>query len=292
MAFFIAASGCNAAPGRKAIDRADARKAPKMKLKLDANGNVVLQDGKPVYVLDDGREVAHDAAATVAKISSLNGEAMSHRQAKEAAEAALKPFKDAGITDAGAAAEALQTMANIKTGDLTTAAKVQEIKDAATRSANEAVAAATRAAEEKQRELTEQNAKLTQDLNNHIIGGSFTGSKFIADKLAIPPDIAQKVFGDRFKVDGGKLVPLDAAGNPIFSATNHGNYADFDEAIQVMVGQYPNKDMILKGSGASGGGAGGGKANPGGKEIPRSQFFAMAPQAQAEAIKGGAVVTD
>lgn len=53
-----------------------------MKLKLDANGNAVLQDGKPVYILDDGREVAHDAAATVAKISSLNGEAMSHRQAK------------------------------------------------------------------------------------------------------------------------------------------------------------------------------------------------------------------
>lgn len=264
-----------------------------MKLKLDANGNVVLQDGKPVYILDDGREVAHDAAATVAKISSLNGEAMSHRQAKEAAEAALKPFKDAGITDAAAAAEALQTVSNIKSGDLTTAAKVQEIKDAATRSANEAVAAATRAAEEKQRELTEQNAKLTQDLNNHIIGGSFTGSKYIAEKLAIPADIAQKVFGDRFKVDGGKLVPLDQAGNPIFSATNHGNHADFDEAIQVMVGQYANKDMILKGSGASGGGAGGGNGGGGGgKQIPRSQFFGMSPQAQADAIKGGAVVTD
>ncbi|UQV43664.1 hypothetical protein KIV45_17160 [Janthinobacterium lividum] len=99
-----------------------------MKLKLDANGNVALQDGKPVYILDDGREVADAAAATVAEISSLNGEAMSHRQAKEAAEAALKPFKDA--------AAASQTMANINSGDLTTAAKVQEIKDAATRSAN------------------------------------------------------------------------------------------------------------------------------------------------------------
>lgn len=279
--------------GRKAIDRADARKALKMKLKLDANGNAVLQDGKPVYILDDGREVAHDAAATVAKISSLNGEAMSHRQAKEAAEAALKPFKDAGITDAAAAAEALQTMANIKTGDLTTAAKVQEIKDAATRSANEAVAAATRAAEEKQRELTEQNTKLTQDLNNHIVGGSFTGSKFIADKLAIPADIAQKVFGDRFKVESGKLVPLDSNGNPIFSATNHGNHADFDEAIQVMVSQYPNKDKILKGSGASGGGASGGSGGAGGaKSISRAQFDAMDGASRAAAMKGGATISD
>lgn len=264
-----------------------------MKLKLDANGNVVVQDGKPVYVLDDGREVPHDAAATVAKISSLNGEAMSHRQAKEAAEAALKPFKDAGLTDAAAAAEALQTVANIKTGDLTTAAKVQEIKDAATRSANEAVAAATRAAEEKQRALTEQNAKLTQDLNNHIVGGSFTGSKFIAEKLAIPADIAQKVFGDRFKVDGGKLVPMDQQGNPIFSATNHGNHADFDEAIQVMVSQYANKDMILKGSGASGGGAqGGGTSTGGGKTMTRAQFDAASPSARMEFSKAGGNVTD
>lgn len=264
-----------------------------MKLKLDANGNAVLQDGKPVYVLDDGREVAHDAAATVAKISSLNGEAMSHRQAKEAAEAALKPFKDAGIEDAAAAAAALQTMANINSGDLTTAAKVQEIKDAATRSANEAVAAATRAAEEKQRALTEQNAKLTGDLNNHIIGGSFASSKFIAEKLAIPADMAQTFFGSRFKVDGGKLVPLDQQGNPIFSSTNHGNHADFDEAIQVMVGQYANKDMILKGSGASGGGAQGGGAGAGGsKTIPRAQFDSMSQGDRAAAFRAGAAVVD
>lgn len=279
--------------GQKAIHEGGCPESHQMKLKLDANGNAVLQDGKPVYILDDGREVAHDAAATVAKISSLNGEAMSHRQAKEAAEAALKPFKDAGIEDAAAAAAALQTMANINSGDLTTAAKVQEIKDAATRSANEAVAAATRAAEEKQRTLTEQNTKLTNDLNDHIIGGSFASSKFISEKLAIPADMARTFFGSRFKVDGGKLVPMDQQGNPIFSSTNHGNHADFDEAIQVMVGQYANKDMILKGSGASGGGAGGGKAGSGGgKEIPRSQFFTMPPQAQADAIKGGAVVTD
>lgn len=32
-----------------------------MKLKLDDNGNAVLQDGKPVYVHDDGKEIAFDA---------------------------------------------------------------------------------------------------------------------------------------------------------------------------------------------------------------------------------------
>jgi len=263
------------------------KKVSIMKLKLDDKGAAVLQDGKPVYVLDDGREVAHDAAGTVATISRLNNEAKTHREAKEAAEAALKPFRDAGIEDPIAAAKAIELAKNLKDGDLVTAGKVQEIKDAAARSAQEAVAAATRAAADKEKALTEQNGKLTQDLNNHIIGGSFAGSKFIAEKLAIPADIAQKVFGDRFKVESGKLVPLDQAGNPIFSATNHGNHADFDEALQVMVGSYANRDMILKGSGASGGGATGGRGAPGSKTITRAQFDSMDQGARAAALKDG-----
>lgn len=266
-----------------------------MPFKVDANGAIVIDAEKklPIFINAEGVEAPFDADTTVANIGRLNGEAKANRIAKEAAEAALKPFKDAGITDAAAAATAMQTMANINSGDLTTAAKVQEIRDAATRTANEAVANATRAAEEKQRTLTDANAKLTQDLNNHIIGGSFSGSKFIADKLAIPADIAQTFFGSRFKVDDGKLVPMDAQGNPIFSATRHGEHADFDEAIQVMVGGYANKDMILKGSGASGGGAsGGGGAAAGKKEMGRAQFFALDPAGQAAAVKAGTVVTD
>jgi hypothetical protein len=264
-----------------------------MKLKLDEKGNVVVQDGKPVYVLDDGREIAHDAAATVATISRLNGEAKSHRERAEAAEAKLKPFE--GIEDAEAARKALDTVKNIKDGELVAAGKVQEIKDAAAKSAQEAVAAATRAAEAREKALAEQNATLTNQLNNHIIGGSFTGSKFISEKLAIPADIAQKVFGDRFKVENGKLVPMDAAGNPIFSATKHGEHADFEEAISVMVNAYPHKDMILKGSGATGGGASGsgsGAGAGGKKTLTRAQFDGLDPTAKASHVSAGGVVTD
>jgi hypothetical protein len=254
-----------------------------MKLKLE-NGNVVVQDGKPVYVLDDGREVAHDAAATVATISRLNGEAKSHREAKEAAETRLKAFE--GIDDAEAARKALETVKNIKDGELVAAGKVQEIKDAAAASAKQAVADATRAAEAREKALSEQNATLTNQLNSHIVGGSFASSKFISEKLAIPADIAQKVFGDRFKVENGKLVPMDPVGNPIFSATRHGEHADFEEAISVMVNAYPNKEMILRGSGASGGGANGSSGGAGGKKsMTRAQFQALDPAAQAAAVK-------
>lgn len=266
-----------------------------MPFKLDANGAIVIDAEKklPIFINADGVEAPFDADSTVANIGRLNGEARAHRLAKEAAEAALKPFKDAGIEDPAAAAQAIALAKNIKDGDLVTAGKVQEIKDAATRTANEAVANATRAAEEKQRVLSEQNQQLTNDLNNHIIGGSFSGSKFIAEKLAIPPDVVQAMFGSRFKVDDGKLVPMGADGNPIFSATNHGNHADFEEALQVMVGQYANKDMILKGTGASGGGAHGGGAGGGAsKTMTRTAFDAATPAAKAEFAKSGGTVTD
>lgn len=261
-----------------------------MKLKLDDKGNAVLQDGKPVYVLDDGREIAHDAAATVATISRLNGEAKSHREAKEVAETKLKNFE--GIEDGEAARKALEIVKNIKDGELVQAGKVQEIKDAAASSAKQAVADATRAAEAREKALQEQNAQLTQNLNNHIVGGSFAGSKFIADKLAIPADIAQKVFGERFKVDAGKLVPLDQTGNPIFSATRHGEHADFDEAIQVMVSQYPNKEMILKGTGASGSGAKQSGAQGGAKTVTRAQYDQTPANERASLFKDGATLVD
>lgn len=257
-----------------------------MPFKFDANGAIAMTgegDKKlPVFIHPDGREAPFDADATVATIGRLNGESKAHREAKEAAEAKLKVVPPELIDNAEAAVAALQTVKNLSTGELKTAAQVQEIRDAAAKSAQEAVAAATRAAAEKERLLTEQVGKLTGDLNGRIIGGAFTGSKFVGEKLAIPADIAQKFFGDRFKVDNGKLLPLDASGNPIFSATRHGEHADFEEAIQVMVNQYPNKDMILKGSGASGGGAqGGGQAAAGGKKsVTRAQFAAMSPADQ------------
>ena len=137
-----------------------------MPFKYDANGNIVVQEvggaKLPVFVHGDGREAPFDADATAATISRLNGEAKTHREAKEAAEARLKAFE--GIDDGEAARKALETVKNLSTGDLKTAAQVQEIKDAAAQSAKQAVADATRAAEAREKALAEQNAKLTADL--------------------------------------------------------------------------------------------------------------------------------
>jgi hypothetical protein len=84
----------------------------------------------------------------------------------------------------------------------------------------------------------------------------------IAEKLAVPADMVQATFGNRFKIEDGKVVAYDANGNKIFSRARPGELADFDEALETLVEQYPYKDHILKGSGANGGGAPTGGGQP------------------------------
>lgn len=51
-----------------------------MKLKLDENGHVVLKDGFPVWVADDGTEIAYNVPDLVNKISAVNGESAGRRK--------------------------------------------------------------------------------------------------------------------------------------------------------------------------------------------------------------------
>lgn len=240
-----------------------------MKLKLNDQGQVVLLDGKPVYLHDDGKEVAFDAPAAVSKITALNAEARSHREAKEAAEAKLKGFD--GIEDGEAARKALETIKNIDEGKLIAAGKVEEIKAAAQKAAQEQVAAASKAHAEELARTKQELEKVTGNLYAEKIGGSFNRSKLIADKFAIPADLVQARFGSAFKVEDGKIVAYDQAGNKIFSRARPGDLADFDEALESLVDQYPYKEQILKGTGASGGGAGGSQG-AGGSNQPKGNL--------------------
>lgn len=260
-----------------------------MKLKLDDAGHVVVQDGKPVYVSDDGRETAIDVPATVATITRLNSEAKGHREAKEAAEAKLKAFD--GIDDGEAARKALEMARNIKDGELIAAGKVEEIKAAAKRAAEEQVAAQAKAHGDELARIKADHDALTNRYHGEKIGGAFAGSKFIAEKASIPADMMQARFGQAFKVEDGKLIGYDSAGNKIFSRARPGEVADFDEAVEVLVEAYPYKDHILKGNSNGGGGTRNGGLS-GAKAMARSTFETLDPAARMAAIKSGVTVTD
>lgn len=264
-----------------------------MPWKYADDGALVTQEvgGKhvPVFVNEkDGKEAPFDADSAVTSIGRLNGEAMGHRRRAEEAEARSKMFE--GIDDPEAARSAIATVANLSAGELKTAAQVKEITDAANRTAQEAVANATRAAEAREREKDEKLNSMTGRLNDRILGAAFGDSKFIRENIAIPPAMVKKLYGDRFKVENDKIVALDAEGHPIYSATKHGEPADFEEAIGTIIGSDPGRDNILKGSGASGSGAqNGGLGSAGGKTIRRSAYNALPPGEQRTIATEGKV---
>lgn len=263
-----------------------------MKLKLDDNGNVVVQDGRPVYAHEDGKEVAFDAPGTVATISRLNAEAKGHREAKEAAEARLKDFD--GIDDPESARAAIELARNIKDGDLVKAGKVEEIKAAAKRAAEEQVAAAAKSSATRIKELEENLNSRTSELYQEKIGGSFNRSKFISEKVAIPPDMVQARFGQSFKIEDGKIVAYDQSGNKVYSRARPGDIAEFDEALEIMIDAYPYKDSIMKGTGGSGTGKqpNGGPGGSGQKTLTREEFNGLGHVERAAKMKDGYKVID
>lgn len=216
-----------------------------MKLKtveVDGKQYAEIQDGKPVYVEDDGKEVAFDAAGTRSTITRLNAEAKDHRVRAESAEKIVKTFE--GIDDPAAAKKALGIVANLDAKTLVDAGEIEKVK--------------TEISKAFQTQLDEANGKaqtFEQQLYAEKIGGNFSRSKYIADKLAVPADMVQATFGQNLKIEDGKVVAYDSQGQKIFSRARAGELADFDEAIETLVSQYPHRDHILKSSNATGSGA-------------------------------------
>lgn len=252
-----------------------------MPFKYDADGHIVLDDKKlPVYVHADGKEAPFDADGTIATISRLNGEAKGHRERAEKLELALKPFD--GITDPAAALKALNTVKNLDDKKLVDAGEVERVKAEAIKSIRA----------EFEPVLSERDT-LKGELYAEKIGGAFARSKFISEKVAVPADLLQASFGRHFTIEGGKVMAKDANGNQIFSRTRHGEPADFEEALEMLVDSYPHKGSILKGSGASGGGASSGGQGGGGKaNATRAQFDSMNQLERMAFSKAGGQVID
>lgn len=230
-----------------------------MKLKTIERDGVTyaeVQDGKPVYLSDDGKEVAFDAPATVGTINRLTEESKGFKTRALAAEGKLQGFE--GIDDPEAARKALNTVKNLDDKKLVDAGQVETIK-----------AEAIKAVEDKYKPIVEERDGLKASLYEEKIGGAFARSPMIVGdkaKFAIPADLVQARFGQQFKIEDGKTVAYDAHGNKIYSKARPGELADFDEALELIIDQYPHKDTILRGTGNQGGGTepnrGGGQGGP------------------------------
>lgn len=249
-----------------------------MKLKTETlngvNYAVLTAEGLPVYIHDDGKEAGFDAAATVATISRLNGEARDHRIGKERAENALKAFE--GL-DPAAARDAMDKLSKIDAKALVAAGDMDAAIQAALKPYVEKLGAAEKT-----------TAELTASLHKQTIGSKFAQSKFASEKLTpAGVDLIRTIYGDRLKVEGDTIYGVDPAGQKLYSRTRHGEPADFDEVIEAFVDQYPHKDHILKATTQPGGGAPQGGGGSGAKVMKQSDFDALGPKDRAAKMAEG-----
>lgn len=252
-----------------------------------------VQDNKPVFINEEGGvEIPFDVNQASSKISDLNREAQGHREKKEAAELALKPFEGLDPTKVR---EAMTTVENLASGDLLAANKVEEIKTAAIDATKRGYEGQINAYKDKEAVLTGQVGNLTTAYHNEMLGNRFATSKFIGEKMSIPPTMAQKIFGEHFKVEDGKVIAYDFKGAKLYSQAHPGEVPEFEEAIGLIVNGYPHKNTVLKGRGNSGGGGGTPEGSPNGgdgKTILRSQFEKLSPEEKMTQMRTGVTVVD
>lgn len=245
------------------------------KLKKGEDGAVVFTDDKPVYIDPEGKELQLDPPQMYQKIIDLGKEAKGHREKADAFSTTLKLFE--GIEDLTTwkdeADRSIDTVKNFNEKDWLKADKVDKLK------ADMKLAYEDQEKKVKEsfsQQLTAQGEVLSKkdaQIRVLMVSNKFATSPFFGGpdpKTNLLPEIAETYFGKHFKVEENdktgslRLTAYYENGDPVYSRTNPGEIAEFDEALQSIIDVFPKKQSLLR-SGGSGSGAGGGSGGGGGE---------------------------
>ena len=230
---------------------------------IEDNGVVtgvkVGEKGMPM-VRDEGKEFELDAIHLFSKIPSLQTEAKEHRLKKEEALKNLAPFEG---MDAEAAKEALEKVKTLDESQMMAMGDVEKLKV-------QLLKVETERQDEIRKNyeivLGERDATIIEmqgDIYKAVVSSQFSKSNWFTGtdpKTILTPDIAEAYFGRNFKVDkiDDKLTVIGYVGeDKVYSKERPGELAHFDEAIGVIINNYPMRENILnkaKGTGAPGSG--------------------------------------
>lgn len=239
-----------------------------MELKIDDHGNVVVQDGQPVYVHSDGSEMPFDAARAMQKIKDLNEESRRHRVSGQDAQKKLDDFMSQfGDIEPAEALKAVETVKALDQKDLVKAAEVEKLKESVKQAYKEKEAEILKAHQTKVDELQGMLDQRTGDIKRMMLKDAFNGSKFFAGEkpaTTYAPWEAMEIFGRYFDVEGEGQDARPVGylnGEKILSKANYVDPAPFDEAIGQIIASDPDRfNKIL----VTNQGGGGGQGNQGG----------------------------
>lgn len=249
------------------------------KLKTDPENNdapVVDDQGRVVYIDPDGKELPLDPPAMYQKIADLGKENQTHRTKYDEVVKKFDALKD--IEDIvkwkEEADKALEAVANFNDKDWMKAEKVESLKKQITDAYEQKLKDKEKGVATLQADHQAEIEKLNQQIRRLLVSNKFAVSKYFSgggekSVTILPSNIAEDHFGKYFQVEeGADGMPVIKAvynnGDPVLSKVNPGEPADFEEAIGLIIDQYPGKESILRStSGGSGGGGGEGNEEEG-----------------------------
>jgi hypothetical protein len=232
---------------------------------LDESGMIAVQDGNPVWTYEDGDKAGTSAPVdfgkTMSSIAKITQESVSRKDKLREYDERYSPL--AGIDNIAdfvtQGRAAMETVANYDDKKILDAGEVQKIKDQANQVWQSKIDNLQTSHMNVLTERENMIAQKSEQINKLIIKGGFDRSTFLNEKTLLPSDVAYSFLGNSFiveEVDGEiRGYGLDAAGNKLMSGKNPAEYADVEEAIEILVMSHPQKDRILRmdanGSGAT-----------------------------------------
>lgn len=249
------------------------------KLKTDPENNdapVVDDQGRVVYIDPDGKELPLDPPAMYQKIADLGKENQTHRTKYDEVVKKFDALKD--IEDIvkwkEEADKALEAVANFNDKDWMKAEKVESLKKQITDAYEQKLKDKEKGVVTLQADHQAEIEKLNQQIRRLLVSNKFAVSKYFSgggekSVTILPSNIAEDHFGKYFQVEEGAdgmpvIKAVYSSGDAVLSKVNPGEPADFEEAIGLIIDQYPGKESILRStSGGSGGGGGEGNEEEG-----------------------------
>lgn len=255
------------------------------KLALDGDGKVkVTEDGKPLYLDKDEKEVPVDAPQMYQKIIDLGKENKRFREAGDTLKSKFKVFEEIEDVEKwhAEAAKAIETVENFKEKDWLKAEKVESMKRQMKDAHEQDLSKQKESFEGVITSEKESNSRKDAQIRKLTVGAKFSQHPlFVGEKrkTTMTPDAAEAIFGRNIMVqedekDHESLVTrvyYDKARNDmVYSVVNPGEPAEFNEGMALLWETYHQKNNYIRGDGGGSGAQGGEGA--GGESVDTSDL--------------------
>lgn len=238
-----------------------------MAWKANDDGVLAVQDGAPVWIYEEGdnkgSEAPVDFGKTLKSINEIKTESVTRKNKLREMGEKYKAIDDLGIEDLSdwvvKANGAIEKVGNLTDKEILDAGGIERIKSQAAEVWQAKLDNVVKTSDGKLGLAQEIISKKDASIRNLIIRGAFDRSEFLKEKTVLPAEFAYAQLGGRFIVEevNGELkgFAADSEGNKLMSARNPAEFADPDEAIELLIMSHPQRDRILKvdasGSGAT-----------------------------------------